>query len=106
MELPRTGVPGVAEGSLVELLKAVYGLGDAPVQWLSSFTKYAKGLGFKQSAFDSCVFYLRKEGVLHGVMGLTVDDIIGGGDEMFDGGLPKPQSQIPCWGLALRRPKV
>ena len=82
--MPKTGIPGVEPGSLVELLKAVYGLGDAPRAWLDTFTKYAESLGFQRSSFDTCLFYLRKEGQLKGIMGLTVDDIIGGGDAEFE----------------------
>ncbi|CAK0875279.1 unnamed protein product, partial [Prorocentrum cordatum] len=84
VELPRTGIPDVEDSSLVELLKAVYGLGDAPLHWLSAFTKYARVIGFQCFIFDSCVFYLRDEKGLHGAMGLTVDDIVGGGDVLFD----------------------
>ncbi|CAK0795613.1 unnamed protein product, partial [Prorocentrum cordatum] len=43
-------------GSLVKLLKAVRGLGDAPVQSLTALTNYAKDVGFKCSIFDGCVF--------------------------------------------------
>ncbi|CAK0909173.1 unnamed protein product, partial [Prorocentrum cordatum] len=45
---------------------------------------YAKEIGFQCSIFDGCVFYLRDDEGLHGVMGLTVDDIVGGGDQKFD----------------------
>eukprot|EP00959_Pyramimonas_sp_CCMP1952_P390731 8188375-Pyramimonas_sp.AAC.1 len=68
-------MPDVEAGSLVELPKAVYGLGDAPVQWLASFTSYAKEIGFQCSTFDGCVFYPRDDEGLRGVMGLTVDDV-------------------------------
>ncbi|CAK0820984.1 unnamed protein product, partial [Prorocentrum cordatum] len=95
VELPRTGIPNVEGGSLVELLEAVYGLGDAPLQWLSAFTKYAKEIGFQCSMFDSCVFYLRDEKGLHGIMGLTVDDIVGGGDVLFDTACQKLRGRFP-----------
>ncbi|CAK0841699.1 unnamed protein product [Prorocentrum cordatum] len=95
VELPRTGIPDVEDGSLVELLKAMYGLGDAPLQWLSAFTKYAKEIGFQCSIFDSCVFYLRDEKGLHGIMGLTVDDIVGGGDVLFDAACQKLRERFP-----------
>ncbi|CAK0805749.1 unnamed protein product, partial [Prorocentrum cordatum] len=61
VELPRTGAPDVGSGSLVELLMAVYGQGDAPLQWLSAFAKCAKEIGFQRPTFDSCVCYLRGE---------------------------------------------
>ncbi|CAK0794430.1 unnamed protein product, partial [Prorocentrum cordatum] len=95
VELPRTGIPDVEGGSLVELLEAVCGLDDAPLQWLSAFTKYAKEIGFQCSIFDSCVVYLRDEKGLRGNMGLTVDDIVGGGDVLFDAACQKLRERFP-----------
>ena len=35
-------------------------------------------------ALDPCTFVLRMSGQIHGVLGVHVDDVIGGGDETFD----------------------
>ena len=35
-------------------------------------------------ALDPCVFVLRQSGKIHGVLGVHVDDMIGGGNETFN----------------------
>ena len=35
--------------------------------------------GFTSCALDPCAFILRKSGKIHGVLGVHVDDVIGGG---------------------------
>ena len=45
---------------LWELIKAVYGLKDAPRLWAAALTAWLLGLGFVQSRHDKMVFFLRK----------------------------------------------
>ncbi|CAK0870098.1 unnamed protein product, partial [Prorocentrum cordatum] len=92
---PRTGMPEIKTGLLVELLEAVYGLGDALVQWLSSFTNYVKEIGFQCSMFDGRVLYLIDWKGLHGIMGLAVDDVVGGGDGQFEETCQKLRRRSP-----------
>ena len=40
--------------------------------------------GFTCCALDPSAFVLRMSGKIHGVLGVHVDDVIGGGDEIFD----------------------
>ena len=40
--------------------------------------------GFTSCALDPCAFVLQKSGKIHGVLGVNVDDVIGGGNETFD----------------------
>ena len=40
--------------------------------------------GFKSCSLDPCVFVFRKSGKVHGVLGVHVDDMIGGGNETFN----------------------
>ena len=40
--------------------------------------------GFTSCDLDPCAFVLRTSGKIHGVLGVHVDDAIGGGDETFD----------------------
>ena len=40
--------------------------------------------GFTSCSLDPCVFVLRKSGKIHGVLGVHVDDMIGGGNETFN----------------------
>jgi hypothetical protein len=78
-ELPPEGIPGVSPGVLCLLQKPVYGLGDAPLRWFLCFLNYCVTLGFKQFAFDPCLLVLWDQGRIGGVLGLSVDDIVGGG---------------------------
>ena len=50
-------MPEVGEGCLVEMVKSVYGLIDAPPRWWQSFTAVLRGLDMHQSVLDPCVFY-------------------------------------------------
>ncbi|KAL2252650.1 UNVERIFIED_CONTAM: Retrovirus-related Pol polyprotein from transposon TNT 1-94 [Sesamum indicum] len=47
---------GVTKGIVSRLKKSLYGLKQASRQWNSEFTERIKGLGFKQSKYDYCLF--------------------------------------------------
>ena len=72
-------VLGITEGAVVELVKCVYGLSDAPRAWWESFSKTAQSLGLKQSELDLCVFLWFHENSLQGILSLHVDDMVLGG---------------------------
>ena len=82
-ELPPEGVPGVPTGSLVKLKKTANGLGDGPLKWFQCLLNLCLSIGFRQSPFDPCLLSLFEGKKLCGVLGLTVDDIIGGGSGGF-----------------------
>ena len=101
-EAPATGLPHLSGESehagpiLVELLKTVYGLGDGPIAWHQSFVAAMTKLGFTQSSFDASVFIKRNsKNELIGVLGLTVDDVITGGTEEFQGVLKELRGVFP-----------
>ena len=49
-----------------------------------SFVQACLSLGLQQSSFDPCLLYFRNQkGELSGILGLSVDDIVGGGDDQF-----------------------
>ena len=90
--LPKTGLPGRPAWSLIEVLTAAYGLVNAPATWRRTVRKYPLSLGYQESVFDPCLFYLpynEKEleelgGVgkargCAGVVLLDVDDFVQGG---------------------------
>ena len=65
-----------------------YGRVDAPFLWFQTFKETLENLGFIQCPFDACTFCLvtpKGDGVpkVHGVLGIHVDDGIGGGDGYF-----------------------
>ena len=82
-----------------ELLKGAYGLTNAPLLWYLELKGALLSLGFIVSPLDPCLFVLPKknpipnETCIHGIVGIHVDDGIGGGDSTF----PK---QFKPWKLA------
>ena len=74
---------GIPEGAVVELVKCVYGLSDAPRAWGENFSKTAQSLGLKQSELDPCMFLWFHENSLQGILSLYVDDMVLGGSQKF-----------------------
>ncbi|CAK0848184.1 unnamed protein product, partial [Prorocentrum cordatum] len=66
---------------------------------------YVNEVWFQCSIFDGCVFYLRDDEGLRGVMGLTVDDIAGGGDQKFDEACRKLRHKFPFGAWRLKKGK-
>ena len=56
-ELPPGGVPGVAGGSLVQVLGNIYGANEAPHNWYVEFDSVARQAGFTRSKLDSCLYF-------------------------------------------------
>eukprot|EP00435_Cladocopium_sp_Y103_P070748 s785_g36.t1 len=87
-EAPRRGLPGVAPGSLIEIVKGVFGLANSPWLWwdklaaeLLSLEIVIGGevLKLKHHKFDPCLFLLRDqagEGRLRGALVTHVDDLL------------------------------
>ena len=70
--------------TVLRLRKAVCGLVNAPKKWWDRLKTSLIKHGFTSCALDPCAFVLRKSGKIHGVLGVHVDDVIGGGNETFD----------------------
>ena len=66
------------------LRKAENGLVNAPKKWWDRLKTSLIKHGFTSCALDPCAFVLRKSGQIHGVLGVHVDDVIGGGNETLD----------------------
>ena len=64
-KIPKEGIPGVGEDSVIELCKCVYGLMDAPRKWWESITSTLVSLGMKQSNLDPCTFFWHGNGKEH-----------------------------------------
>ena len=85
------------EGDQCLLEGGAYGRVDAPFLWFQTCKETLEGLGFIQSPFDACTFCLvtpKSNGApqVHGVLGIHVDDGIGGGDEYFSEVIEKLRS--------------
>ena len=61
-----------------------YGLVNAPKKWWDGLKKSLIEHGFTSCALDPCACVLRISGKIHGVLGVHVDDVIGGGDATVD----------------------
>ena len=70
--------------TVLRLRKAVCGLVNAAKKWWDRLKKSLIEHGFTSCAPDPCAFFLRMSGKIHGVLGVHVDDVIGGGNETFD----------------------
>ena len=81
---------------IVALDGGAYGRIDGPYLWFKEFSHVAKQLGFIQAPMDACVFALPKAGGgTHGMLGMHVDDGIGGGDRYFQGILHRLAAIFP-----------
>ena len=73
-----------------KLNKGAYGLMDAPYLWYCALVIELHALGFEICPFDPCFFVLRSHATdttpekLEGVLGIHVDDGIGGGSPIFE----------------------
>ena len=81
---PKEGWPGQRGNVIVELLKAVYGLCDGPLQFFRSLVDIFLELGLQQSVLDPCLFFYREKGELAGLIGTEVDDLIVAGTTSFN----------------------
>ena len=74
----------------MQLLKTVNGLADGTREWRNCFLATARGLGFETSVLEPCVLVLRgSQHKYHGIIGVTVNDIAGGRDEVWEEAISK-----------------
>ena len=74
----------------MKLLKTVNGLVDGTTEWRNCFLAAARGLGFETSVLEPCVLVLRSpQQGYHGIIGVAVDDIAGGRDEVWEQAISK-----------------
>ena len=71
-----------------QLIGGAYGRVDAPILWYRTLRATMEDLGFVPSPLDGCVFSLvtadeNGQPQVRGVLGVHVDDGLGGGDEFF-----------------------
>ena len=83
--MPPDGIPGESREVWVQLLKTVNGLADGTREWRNCFLATARGLEVETSVLDPCVLVLKSsQQRYHGIIGVAVDDIAGGGDEVWE----------------------
>ena len=102
----------LSSNEITRLNKSAYGLIDAPYLWYCALVKELLRLGMEACPFDPCVFVLREDsvipqgdepapartspaqGAIVGVLGVHVDDGIGGGNEKFQQVLRKLEAKF------------
>ena len=83
-------VPGESRDVWVQLLQTVNGRADGTRGCRNCFLATARGLGFETSVLEPCVLVLRSpQQGYHGVIGVAVDDIAGGRDEVWEQAITK-----------------
>ena len=85
---------GIRGDDQCALMGGAYGRIDAPYLWYKAFRETLENLGFITCPLDGCLFSLvtpEKDGTpkVRGVLGIHVDDGIGGGDSYFHSVLQK-----------------
>ena len=92
------------EDQVCRLEKGAYGLIDAPYQWYQALREELERLHFVPSPFDACLFVLRtpgkdgkprSDGKIEGILGIHVDDGLGGGTEYFYEQIAKLEAKYP-----------
>ena len=62
-------------GSIIKLIKPVYGLDDAPIRWHHTLLKFFKSIGFERSLLEPCWLIKRKGSDIVAMVLLEVDDV-------------------------------
>eukprot|EP00435_Cladocopium_sp_Y103_P007616 s5467_g2.t1 len=90
------------DDEVCSLLKGAYGLVNAPLLWYGELKNALLGLGFVISPLDPCVFVLPKqkttspeETQIHGILGVHVDDGLGGGDHVYQQAIKRLEQRFP-----------
>ena len=92
---------GLKTNEVCELLKGAYGLVNAPLLWYIELKSALLNLGFVMSPLDPCLFVLpranstKEAPAIHGILGIHVDDGIGGGDDVFDAAIQQLEHKYP-----------
>ena len=80
------GIDSLEEGVLIEAVKAVYGLADAPLAWYESFSANLIRLRCRRSKFDNCLYSAysqRNPKKIIGILALHINDMCLGGNQEF-----------------------
>ena len=94
---PKDGpaLPGIQPGSLLLILKGVFGFNDAPRKWWEKISRVLVQIGFrKQRTCRGLVTLHSPAGGLSGVICLHVDDMLGTGDELFESKLKELDKHV------------
>jgi hypothetical protein len=88
----------LTDQEILKLNKGAYGLVDAPYLWYCTLVNELVSLGMEVGPFDPCTFVLRDKqdpNKIAGILGVHVDDGIGGGNEQFHEVIRKLEQKYP-----------
>ena len=83
------------ESEICQLLGNAYGRVDAPLLFYKELCKQLLALGFTRHPLEPCVFMLYTGHQLNGILGMQVDDGVGGGDTKFNAKLQELEKKLP-----------
>ena len=90
VRMPLDGVTGEPRGVWVQLLKTVHGLADGTRESGGTVSLLQPEVWFEISVLEPSVLVLRNtQQKYHGIVGVAVDDIAGGGDEVWEQAISK-----------------
>ena len=77
-ELPKDLIQeqGLSDDIIARIKKVPYGLSEAPLAWYRRLTTELQACGFEQVPADRCVYVLRHQGRVLGIVGAHVDDLL------------------------------
>ena len=100
---------GMTKDQGFRIRKAIYGLLNAPRQWLSKLAKELKNQGWKQCVLEPCIWRLFSEGKLVGLLGVHVDDVIvSGSGPVYEAKITELRNTFPfgSWKSAQKEKTV
>ena len=73
----------IKPGQILRILKAAYGLADAPLRWMARLARDLRKIGYEPCLLDPCRFMrYDNDGYLVGILSSHVDDLqVAAGDE-------------------------
>ena len=104
--MPPKRVPGESREVWVQLLITVIRLADGTREWRNCFLATARELGFETSVLEKCVSVLRgSQQRYHVIIGVAVDDIAGGRDEVWEQAISKLKKRFTFghWEVGKRK---
>ena len=101
-------VPKVGPESMLRRCEAVYGLVSTPKKWWDCSKRSLLNHGCTSCALGPCAFVLIKQNRVRGVAGIDVDDLLAGGDDVFDRTIleVKGEFDVGAWDVGAKRFKA
>lgn len=69
---------GISSGTLIRLLKPIYGQADVPRRWFKVVQRHFINIGYKPHPLDQCLYFLFDKENLISVIGLHINNLLGG----------------------------